>query len=123
MPIKIKEVAFVFHPSSDIPRARDFYEKLLGLKFGMNHEFAPGVWWIEYDVGGVALAVSNAFPPSPGQGGSSIALEVDDLDQALAAIREAGVKVTIEPQDFAPCRMFGIDSPDGHAVIFHQRKA
>ena len=123
MPIAIKEVAFVFHPSSDIPRARDFYGRLLGLKTGMEIEFAPGVWWIEYDVGGVALAVSNAFPPGGGSGGVGLALEVEDLDAALAAIREAGVPVTIEPQEFTPCRMFGVNSPDGHSVVFHKRKA
>jgi predicted enzyme related to lactoylglutathione lyase len=122
MPIKIKEVAFVFHVVTDIPRARNFYEKILGLKAGMDVEFQPGMSWIEYDVGGVALAVSNAYPPA-GTGGASVALEVDDLDQALAAIKEAGVAVTIEPLDFAPCRMFGINSPDGHAIVFHQRKA
>jgi predicted enzyme related to lactoylglutathione lyase len=122
MPIKIKEIAFVFHPVSEVPRARDFYEKLLGLKAAVNMEFQPGVWWIEYDVAGVALAVSNAFP-STGSGGTSVALEVQDLDQALAAIKQAGVAVTIEPQDFSPCRMFGVNSPDGHPVVFHQRKA
>jgi predicted enzyme related to lactoylglutathione lyase len=122
MPIKIKEVAFVFHPVTDIPRAREFYGKLLGLKADMDMEFAPGVCWIEYDVGGVALAISNAMP-SQGTGGTSISLEVDDLDQALAAIKQAGVAVTIELTDFAPCRMFGINSPDGHAIVFHKRKA
>jgi predicted enzyme related to lactoylglutathione lyase len=121
MPINIKEVAFVFHPVTDIPRARDFYGKLLGLKTGMDIEFAPGMSWIEYDVGGVALAVSNAYPPA-GTGGASIALEVADLDKAIASIKESGVAVTIEPQEFAPCRMFGINSPDGHAIVFHQRK-
>jgi predicted enzyme related to lactoylglutathione lyase len=122
MPIKIKEVAFVFHAVTDIPRARNFYEKILGLKTGMDIEFQPGMSWIEYDVGGVALAVSNAYPPA-GTGGASLALEVADLDQALAAIKEADVTVTIEPLEFAPCRMFGINSPDGHAIVFHQRKA
>ncbi len=121
MPIDIKEVAFVLHPVTDIPRARAFYEKLLGLKAGMDLEFALGMSWIEYDAGGVAIAVSNAYPPA-GTGGASIALEVADLDQALASIKEAGVPVTIEPVDFAPCRMFGINSPDGHAIVFHQRK-
>jgi predicted enzyme related to lactoylglutathione lyase len=122
MPIKIKEVAFVYHPVTDIPRARDFYGRLLGLKIGMDLEFAPGMSWIEYDAGGVALAVSNAHPPA-GTGGASIALEVADLDQALASIKEEGVTVTIEPTEFAPCRMFGINSPDGHSIVFHQRKA
>jgi predicted enzyme related to lactoylglutathione lyase len=122
MPIKIKEIAFVFHPTSDVSRARDFYEKLLGLKATMNMEFQPGTWWIEYDVAGVALAVSNAYPPSA-SGGTSVALEVEDLDQAHAAVKQAGVVVTIEPQDFSPCRMFGVNSPDGHPIVFHQRKA
>lgn len=122
MPIKIKEVAFVCHPVSDIARARDFYGKLLGLKTGMEVEFHPGAWWIEYDVAGVALAITNAFP-AEGQGGASLALEVAGLDEALAAVKAAGIAVTIEPAEFPPCRMFGIHSPDGHTIMFHERKS
>jgi len=122
MPINIKEVAFVCHPVTDIARAREFYGKLLGLKTGMDLEFQPGMWWIEFDVAGVALAVSNAYPPTAGSG-SSLALEVPDLDGTLAAVKAAGIALTIEPQDFPVCRMFGINSPDGHSIIFHQRKA
>jgi catechol 2,3-dioxygenase-like lactoylglutathione lyase family enzyme len=124
MSIKIKEIAFVYHPVTDIPRARAFYEKLLGLKVGdLELEFAPGVWWIEYDVAGVALAVSNAMPAAGGVGGDGLALEVEDLDEALAAVRAAGIPLIVEPQDFAPCRMFAINSPDGHNITFHRRKA
>jgi predicted enzyme related to lactoylglutathione lyase len=122
MPIKIKEIAFVCHPVTDIARARDFYGNLLGLKTGLEIEFQPGMWWVEYDVAGVSLAVSNSVPPA-GSGGSSLALEVADLDGSLAAVKAAGLALTIEPQDFPSCRMFGINSPDGHAVMFHQRKA
>ena len=32
MSIQVKEVAFVFHPVTDILRARKFYEEFLGLK-------------------------------------------------------------------------------------------
>jgi len=122
MSIKIKEIAFVCHPVADIARARAFYEKLLGLKVLLELEFAPGSWWIEYDVAGVALAVSNAGPPAA-PGGASLALEVADLGQALAAVKEAGIALTIEPQELPPCNMFGINSPDGHPIIFHKRKA
>ena len=38
------------------------YEDLLGLKVGMQIEFGPGQWWIEYDIAGQALAISNAMP-------------------------------------------------------------
>ena len=121
MSIKVKEVAFIFHPVSDIARARQFYEGLLGLKAGMQGEFAPGTWWIEYDVGGTALAVSNVSPPS-GAAGATVALEVADLDAALAAVRAAAVPVTIDVQEFPPCRMFEVQTADGHKIMFHQRK-
>jgi catechol 2,3-dioxygenase-like lactoylglutathione lyase family enzyme len=123
MGIQIKEIAFVYHPVTDIARARAFYETLLGLKTGKEMEFAPGVWWIEYDVAGVALAISNAMPAAGGVGGDGLALEVADLDAALAAVRAAGIPLTVEPQEFTPCRMFAVNSPDGHSITFHKRKA
>jgi predicted enzyme related to lactoylglutathione lyase len=122
MSIKIKEIAFVGHAVADIERARSFYGKLLDLKVGFELEFQPGVWWIEYDVAGVALAVSNAYP-STGGAGATLALEVTSLDESLATIKAAGIALAIEPQEFPPCRMFGINSPDGHSIMFHERKA
>ena len=62
MSIKVKELAFVFYPVTDIARARKFYEGFLGLKTGLQVEFGPGQWWIEYDIAGQALAISNAMP-------------------------------------------------------------
>jgi predicted enzyme related to lactoylglutathione lyase len=122
MSIKIKEIAFICHTVADMPRARDFYEKLLGLKPSLNLEFAPGVWWTEYEIAGVALAVTNSQPPS-GKGGASLALEVESLDEARAAITEAGVPVEFDTMEFPPCRVFGVTSPDGYSVMIHQRKA
>jgi predicted enzyme related to lactoylglutathione lyase len=121
MSVQIKEIAFVYHPVADIARARDFYGGLLGLKVGLELEFGPGVWWIEYDVGGVALAVSNARP-APAGGGVGLALEVASLDEALATIRAANIALAQEPQEYPPCRMFGITSPDGHSIMIHERK-
>ncbi|MFY9922956.1 MAG: VOC family protein [Opitutaceae bacterium] len=120
--VKIKEIAFVLHPVADIARARAFYETLLGLRVGREIQFSPGLWWIEYDVAGVALAVSNAVPPSAA-GSGSLALEVASLDETLGAVRDAGIQLTIEPQDFPRCRMFAINAPDGHSIMFHQLKA
>lgn len=125
MAIRIKEIAFVFHPITDAARARGFYEGTLGLKPGLQIEFSPGMWWIEYDIAGVALALCNApleenavFKPS-----SSLTLEVDDLDQALAGLRAAGVPIAHEPVEYPPCRMFSATDPDKNEIRFHQRKA
>jgi len=118
--LQVKEFAFVFHPVTDVARARRFYEGLLGLKTARTHEFAPGQWWIEYDVAGQALAISNAMPGSPA---NALTLEVASLDDALAAVRAAGATIVQEPMEFPPCRMFFIKDPDGNQLGLHQRKS
>lgn len=120
MSIQIKELAFVFYPVTDVARARAFYEGLLGLKVGHQIEFAPGQWWIEYDIAGQALAISNAMP---GKTASSLALEVVDLDEALTAAKAAGTPLSQEVMEFPPCRMFIVQDPDGNELTLHQRKA
>ncbi|MBC7368722.1 MAG: VOC family protein [Undibacterium sp.] len=120
MSIQVKEFAFVFHPVTDIARARGFYEGLLGLKIGKQIEFTPGQWWIEYDIAGQALAISNAMPGTPS---TSLTLEVADLDAAVTAVRAAGVVIAFEPMEFAPCRIVGIKDADGNQIGLHQLKA
>jgi len=120
MSIQVKELAFVSHPVTDIPRARDFYEKFLGLKTSLQVEFGPGQWWIEYDVAGQALAISNAIPAAPA---SNLFLEVVDLDAARAAAGAAGVPIALDVTEFPPCRMFKVKDPDGNEIGLHQRKS
>ncbi|HTZ21716.1 MAG TPA: VOC family protein [Opitutaceae bacterium] len=120
MSIKVKEVAFVFHPVTDIARARKFYEEFLGLKVGVQVEIAPGQWWIEFDIAGQALAISNAVPGAPV---SSLTLEVANLDEALAAVRAANIPLVFDVMEFPPCRLAAIKDPDGNQIGLHQRKA
>jgi predicted enzyme related to lactoylglutathione lyase len=120
MSLQVKELAFVFYPVTDVARARKFYEGLLGLKTGLQVEFAPGQWWIEYDIAGQALAISNAMPGKPA---SALALEVADLDSALKAVKAAGFAVANDVMEFPPCRMFIVKDADGNELTLHQRKA
>ncbi len=120
MSIQVKEVAFVFHAVSDVARARKFYQGVLGLKVLKEIEFAPGQWWIEYDIAGQALAISNAMPGAPS---SSLTLEVVDLDAALAAARADDVTIAFDVVEFPPCRLFAIKDPDGNQIGLHQLKA
>jgi predicted enzyme related to lactoylglutathione lyase len=120
MSIQVKEIAFIYHQVTDIARARRFYEQLLGLTVGVEYQGAPGKWWIEYDVAGVAFAIKN-FEPSVGKG-AVLAFEVADIDAALAAIRAAKVPLTEELTEFPRCRSFAVKDPDGNQIIFHQLK-
>jgi len=91
------------------------------LKTGVQVEFGPGQWWIEYDLAGQALAISNAMPD--GKPASSVTLEVVDLDAALAAVKAASVPIAFDVMEFPPCRMFAVKDPDGNQIGLHQRKA
>src|SRR3954463_6893150 len=102
MSIQVKEFAFVFYPVTDVARARKFYEGLLGLKTGLQVEVGPGQWWIEFDIAGQALAISNAMP---GKSASSLALEVANIDAAVQAVKAAGATVVQDVMEFPPCRM------------------
>ena len=114
----VKEVAFIVYPVSDVPRAREFYEGALGLKLDSNWEDK----WVEYDVNGVAFAITVWLPDNrPGLPGAAMALEVDDLDATVAALKTAGVKFLKEIFATPVCRMAIVADPDGNQVIIHRR--
>jgi catechol 2,3-dioxygenase-like lactoylglutathione lyase family enzyme len=116
----IKEIAFIVYPVSDVPRSRRFYEDTLGLKVGDNWEDK----WVEYDVNGVAFAITSWLPDNkPGAPGGNIAFEVDDLDASVRSLKQAGVKFLKDVFATPVCRMAIVADPDGNAVIIHKRNA
>ncbi|MEO6740627.1 MAG: VOC family protein, partial [Chthoniobacteraceae bacterium] len=88
--IGINEIAFTCYPVTDMVRARDFYEKILGLKPTMVHE-SEGNAWTEYEIGGGAFSIGKAPGWNPTAEGASVAFEVDDFDAAITRLKDAGV--------------------------------
>lgn len=120
--IRIREFAFTGYPVTDMARAREFYEGVLGLKTGMVWEEA-GRAWIEYDLGGHTLAINNSTPQwKPSRDGPALALEVEDFDATVTALRERGVRFTVEPLEVPTCRLAVVLDPDGNSLAVHQRK-
>lgn len=117
-------IVFALYPVSDIARARRFYADTLGLAACSEMEFAPGMWWVEFDVGGPsALAITNYKMPGVNTTPcSGIAVEVEDYDALLARLKASGVAITWGPNDFPACRCFGVKDPDGNDLYFHRRK-
>ena len=122
--INVTGIAFTGYPITDVPRARAFYEGLLGLKTGTIWEHGSS-FWIEYDIGPATLAISNMsqdmWKPSPD--GPSVALEVGNFDGAVATLRDGGVRFVVEPMDSGGCQMAIVADPDGNSVILHHRKS
>lgn len=121
-PEMIKEVAFVGYPVTDVARARPFYENLLGLTPSEEHMLDGGKAWIEYDIAGVSLAISDAWQPS-GQSGPSVALEVDDIDKTLTRLTSGGAPVYLEKIESPVCWLAVVGDPDGNSLTIHQRKS
>lgn len=121
MSIRVKEIAFVAFPVTDIARARDFYERLLGLRVGRLVEGAGDKWWIEYDIAGVAFAVTNLMPADHA-GSAALMLEVDHLDRSHAAVCAAGIPIIEELQEYPLCRHFAVRDPDGNLIGLHEHK-
>jgi predicted enzyme related to lactoylglutathione lyase len=121
--MKVTAFAYTCNPVTDIVRARSFYEKLLGLKPATVWEDG-GKGWIEYEMGDSCLAIANGFGDDwkPGAQGGCMVLEVADMPSAVAELKAAGVKFSLEPTEFPPCHLAVALDPDGNQVGLHQKK-
>ena len=121
--MKITEIAFTGYPVTDMPRARAFYEGLLGLTPGMVGGPTPEMQFVEYEIGAHTLAITNMSPDwKPNTDGGSAALEVEDFDAAIAELKTAGVTFRLEPFESPVCHMAVIADPDGNSLVIHRRK-
>lgn len=120
--VNVTEIAFTGYPVTDVPRARAFYEGVLNLKLTRDFEMG-GTHWIEYDVGPATLAITNMSQEwKPSSCGPAIALELENFDDAVAAVRAAGAKFLVEPSESPGCRLAVILDPDGNSLALHKRK-
>lgn len=120
----ITAIAFTGYPVTDMPRARAFYEGVLGLQSTAVFEH-EGCHWIEYDIGPGTLAISNMSPDKwrPSSDGPCLAFEVADFDATVEKLRAAAVPFLIEPMDSGMCRLAIVADPDGNSLAVHQRRA
>ncbi len=121
--MKITAFAYTCYPVTDLARARNFYEKQLGLTPDSVME-QGGRGWIEYVIGDGCLAIANGFGDNwkPGAQGPAMVLEVTDINAATAELKAAGVKFKMDPMDFPPCHLAVAFDPDGNQVGLHQIK-
>lgn len=119
--IRYKEIAFTAYPVTDIARAREFYEGVLGLR--PNAPVKPDAKFIEYDIGPGTLAIGVSPNWLPSKDGASSALEVEDFDAAVTELRGHKVEFIIGPMETPVCRMAAFRDPDGNKLTIHRRKA
>lgn len=115
----IREFAFVGIPVTDLTRARNFYEGVLGLKPSSDVTAAN----VEYDVGAGTLMIANYGDRwKPVSGGTLPAFEVDDVDALTEQVKASGATIVTEPMDSPVCRFSMVLDPDGNSLMLHKRK-
>ncbi|MFN2541756.1 MAG: VOC family protein [Chthoniobacterales bacterium] len=118
--MKIKALAFVGIPVTDMKRAREFYEGVLGLK--ISEEMMSGKW-VEYSVGNNTLAIASVGPEwLPSDQGTGAALEVENFDDAIKYLKDRQVPFSTEPYESPCCHMAIINDPDGNNIVIHKLK-
>jgi predicted enzyme related to lactoylglutathione lyase len=120
--ISITEIAFCCYAVTDLPRARAFYEGVLGLRPAQIVDL-PGGQWVEYELGANTLTIGSAPGWNPSPDGCSVALEVADFAAAIAHLRANNVKFRLEPFPTPVCQMAMVFDPDGNTVCLHKRNA
>ena len=119
--MKINNLAFIGIPVTDIKRAREFYQGVLGL--AIAEEMMDGNW-IEYAVGDNTVAIANVGVQwMPSDQGTSAALEVENFEQTISELRRQGVRFAAEPFETPCCHMAVVQDPDGNKLIIHKRKS
>ena len=118
--MKTKALAFVGIPVTDMKRAREFYEGVLGLK--TSDEMGRGKW-IEYAIGDDTLAIGSVGDQwKPSEQGTSAAIEMENFDEAIKWLKDRHVRFAAEPFESPCCHMAVVQDPDGNKLIIHKVK-
>lgn len=118
--MKITNLAFVGIPVTDMKRARDFYEGVLGLEV---EETMMSGRWVEYSLGNNTLAIASVGTEwLPSDQGTGAALEVENFDDAVKYLRDRHVPFSTQPYESPCCWMTIINDPDGNNIVIHKLK-
>ena len=113
--MRIKGLAFVGIPVTDMPRARAFYEGVLGLK--VSEQMMSGKW-VEYSLGTNTLAIASVGPQwLPSDQGTGAALEVENFDEAVKSLKNRNIPFVVEAYESPCCWMAIIKDPDGNNIV------
>ncbi len=117
-------VDFVSVPTADLQRSVDFYGEKLGLR---RSAYRPERNFAEFETGTVTLSlvdpvrmgIGSALKPNV----NHVALRVDDVAAARAALEGRGVTFLGDIFDTGVCHMAFFTDPDGNALMLHHRYA
>lgn len=113
---KIEKINHVGLPTSDRAASIGFFRDVLGLEVIPHQIDGNHLVWTRALDGGMVHLIE---PPSSASGDARthVALQVDDIDAALEAVKSAGIEITSGPGErHNGQRYFFVDDPDGNRI-------
>jgi lactoylglutathione lyase len=109
----VNELDHVYYWTEDMDRAVAFYRDVVGLRMVRR----DGANWAVFDAGGRQFALHGAVEGRPVKpGGATAVFSVDDLERAMATLRERGVEFGHEGDVEGYARFASFADPDGNTV-------
>jgi predicted enzyme related to lactoylglutathione lyase len=122
IPQLVTGVDFAGVPTRDLDAAVEFYGSTIGLHRSV---YIKERGYAEFETGNLTLSVYDAekmgleYHANP----NPLALHVDDVGAARAALEQRGVHFNGEILDTGVCHMAFFNDPDGNAFMLHHRYA
>lgn len=116
-------VDFVAIPTGDLAAAVEFYDNTLGLTRSV---YMPDRNFAEFETGTVTFNLMDPVKMGLGElspNRNPLALHVEDVAEARAALEERGVTFYGDIVDTGVCHMAFFSDPDGNALMLHHRYA
>jgi predicted enzyme related to lactoylglutathione lyase len=115
-------VDFVALSTKDLDAAASFYADTLGLRRSV---YIPERNYSEFETGNLTLSIIDGEKMGIGHNvnRNAIALHVDDVAAARAALEARGVSFSADTLDTGVCHMAFFADPDGNALMLHHRYA
>jgi predicted enzyme related to lactoylglutathione lyase len=114
----VKDIAFTAYPAKDVAGLRDFYTRVLGLKFTGPFSEDGVLKYDEAQVGAGWFAVMTTdwaeVAPSGG-----LAFEVDDIENTVEQLKAHDVEAG-NIYDTSVCKLSSFNDPEGNKVTLHQ---
>jgi len=122
--MKVTSIAYTAYPAKSVPQLLAFYRDVLGLKIDRAHPSEDAAELVEFDLGGDHWfsLVPEGFLGRPAGSGAGVVFEVDDIEAALAALRDKAKSADDKPADYPTCRTASFEDPEGNKVGLHQKK-
>ena len=111
----------VYYMVKDVPRARAFYEQVLGFVPAFVAE--SGEWTgVEYELPSGQTFGLGQSGEVPWRQCGGVMIAVDDVADATRRVAERGGKVMAGPMDTPVCLMTWCEDTEGNTFCLHHRK-